>query len=496
MPYWANNERDFIMAWGAIAAAAAAVIGSAMQAKSAKDASKKAKKGSTKEIDYLRESRDIARMDTRHSRQAGATALNALMSMTGLAGGGGGVQYDENGWPIENQGGGFAPEGAAPEGVAPGLTPNAPPISDPRFEGGVERFGGGYGDAYNIQSRAYGGGMPRYGGGQMYNINEFGPENVYSGGALMRNPNPMTIGGQAGYVQPNAPPIGMAGPSRVQLGSPKPNYGRRDFAAMERPRMGRQRGYRRNTYNNPQIQSRGIGGFLNPFKKKGLGFAVGTLVDPVGGKKIAKGQDPVINKIAGEKGKVGSLPNTDWTYNRKGKIAKTGYGHWNNDLGAYVDRRGNKKKNQAAPPTGWEDPNAITEDIDTTLGQDYNFQTDPGYQFRFEEGQRALDRSASASGGLLSGGLARKAMRYGQGFASNEYTNVYNRIAGIAGMGQVANQHAGNAAMQAGQGMGNAVSNAYNARASGQIMQGNAVNQGVQNLGAVDWDSIFNKGGK
>ena len=104
----------------------------------------------------------------------------------------------------------------------------------------------------------------------------------------------------------------------------------------------------------------------------------------------------------------------------------------------------------------------------------YNFMTDPGYEFRIGEGGRALERGAAASGGLLSGGFARKMTRYAQDYASNEYTNVYNRIAGIAGMGANASNQAGGRAMQGGEGMSNAAGNRGYYSASGYVAQGNA----------------------
>jgi hypothetical protein len=149
--------------------------------------------------------------------------------------------------------------------------------------------------------------------------------------------------------------------------------------------------------------------------------------------------------------------------------------------------------------TGMDGPSTVklngNTDIDTTQGLDYNFRTDPGYQFRFEEGQRALDRGAAARGGLLSGGYGRKAIRYGQGFASNEYTNVYNRIANIAGMGQVANQFAGNAALQAGAGMGAAASARGINSAYGSIASGNALGNAANTIGGLPWDQWFGGGG-
>lgn len=59
-----------------------------------------------------------------------------------------------------------------------------------------------------------------------------------------------------------------------------------------------------------------------------------------------------------------------------------------------------------------------------------DFKTDPGYGFRMKEGMQALDRSAAARGGLLSGATLKGAERFGQDMASNEYNNAYNRYVG------------------------------------------------------------------
>ena len=55
------------------------------------------------------------------------------------------------------------------------------------------------------------------------------------------------------------------------------------------------------------------------------------------------------------------------------------------------------------------------------------FQADPGYAFRLSEGQKALERSAAARGGLLSGGTGKRIAAYGQEAASQEYNNAFNR---------------------------------------------------------------------
>lgn len=57
-------------------------------------------------------------------------------------------------------------------------------------------------------------------------------------------------------------------------------------------------------------------------------------------------------------------------------------------------------------------------------------QAEPGYQFRLGQGTQAIENSAAARGGLLSGNTGRALTDYGQNFASNEYGNIYNRKQG------------------------------------------------------------------
>jgi len=56
-----------------------------------------------------------------------------------------------------------------------------------------------------------------------------------------------------------------------------------------------------------------------------------------------------------------------------------------------------------------------------------NVANAPGFRFRLDEGLKALQNSAAAKGLLRSGGTLKDFMKYGQGFASNEFQNVYNR---------------------------------------------------------------------
>ena len=127
------------------------------------------------------------------------------------------------------------------------------------------------------------------------------------------------------------------------------------------------------------------------------------------------------------------------------------------------------------------------------------FQADPGYAFRLKEGLRALDRSAAARGGLLSGNQLRGVTEYGQNLASQEYTNAFNRyqaeraarmqpLQSLAGVGQSASNTLAGAAGQLGTGMASAYGQlgSGTAAAYGQLGAGTASAYGQlgQNIGA------------
>jgi hypothetical protein len=110
---------------------------------------------------------------------------------------------------------------------------------------------------------------------------------------------------------------------------------------------------------------------------------------------------------------------------------------------------------------------------------------DPSYQFRLGEGMKALERSAAARGGLISGGALKAAQRYGQDFASTEFGNAYNRLAGLAGIGQTATNTMGSNAGQFGVNAGNNMMAGANARASGYVGGANALTGGLSNAANI-----------
>ena len=104
---------------------------------------------------------------------------------------------------------------------------------------------------------------------------------------------------------------------------------------------------------------------------------------------------------------------------------------------------------------------------------------DPGYAFRQAEGEKAIDRAASARGRYYAPATMQALDRYNQNYATNEFSNVYNRNANLAGLGQVGTT----AGVAAGANMAKTQSELLgsmgNARASGYMGMANAAAGGI-----------------
>lgn len=95
-------------------------------------------------------------------------------------------------------------------------------------------------------------------------------------------------------------------------------------------------------------------------------------------------------------------------------------------------RMGSVKPGEAGPVF---DPGTLLDNF--TLA---DYEADPGYAFRFSEGQKALDKSMAARGLGISGANIKGAVKYGQDMGSQEYGNAFNRFqAGRASQSDVYN---------------------------------------------------------
>jgi hypothetical protein len=126
--------------------------------------------------------------------------------------------------------------------------------------------------------------------------------------------------------------------------------------------------------------------------------------------------------------------------------------------------------------------------------QDFAAGIDPGYQFRLQQGQEATNRMANTGGGLIGGNALQGLQNYSQGLASEEYgntfarnqlekTNIFNRLASLAGLGQISLGQTTNASTTAAGNIGSNIANAGAATAGGIVGSSNALSGGLQNAG-------------
>lgn len=137
---------------------------------------------------------------------------------------------------------------------------------------------------------------------------------------------------------------------------------------------------------------------------------------------------------------------------------------------------------QASPPAAQTPQQPAAEEAEP-----YDFTGSPGYQWRYNEGLRALENGLIGRGLGLSGRAVKEAQRFGQNYAADEFNAEFARNASLAGLmppsinsmnsliGGFA-QNAGNLAMNQGHiGAQSAYNNAN--------IWGNALNNLIQGMG-------------
>lgn len=141
--------------------------------------------------------------------------------------------------------------------------------------------------------------------------------------------------------------------------------------------------------------------------------------------------------------------------------------------------------------------------------------SEPGYQFTQQQGLDALNKEAAATGNIFSGNTLTEASKFNTGLASTFYNDAYNRalqtygtnynvwhqnqldqynrLANLAGFGQVSATQLGNLGQAAasntaqidltsGRNIAQEMNNAAAAEASGYVGAGNALSGGVNSL--------------
>lgn len=169
----------------------------------------------------------------------------------------------------------------------------------------------------------------------------------------------------------------------------------------------------------------------------------------------------------------------------------------------------NKTPAAATGPTGYPDPNdpgymgadaTGGDSTDPAFGsftkpftvEDFYNYADPGYAFQLQQGTQALQNSAAAGSGALSGAALKDLLKYNQDYAGTAYNdafnryqtqqgNIFSRLASILQLGQNAAAGVGSQGTNLAGNAGQAISNAGTAAGAGIVGAGNAVNSGLTN---------------
>jgi len=123
--------------------------------------------------------------------------------------------------------------------------------------------------------------------------------------------------------------------------------------------------------------------------------------------------------------------------------------------------------------------------------------SNPGYQFRLNQGSQALDRSAAAKGQLFSGGAQAAQTQYAQDYASNEYDKALARYNTAIGQGQTAQSRVDNAGMTTAAGKSgvyNALAQLATTRAAGLTGVAMQTASGKSGVGATQASLYQNSG--
>ena len=146
----------------------------------------------------------------------------------------------------------------------------------------------------------------------------------------------------------------------------------------------------------------------------------------------------------------------------------------------------------------------------------FNYQADPGYAFRMKEGMNAMNATAAARGGLISGNALKAGQIYGQEMGSQEYQGSFNRYLSnyanaqntfqmnrnnlldplkfLTNIGQAgASNQAANVG-QFGSSQAANITGAANAQAAGQVGSANAYSNAIgQAIGGYQMNQLINR---
>lgn len=119
--------------------------------------------------------------------------------------------------------------------------------------------------------------------------------------------------------------------------------------------------------------------------------------------------------------------------------------------------------------------------LNTSYNDPTSVTNTPDYKFGVTQGMDALQNSAAARGGALSGNFLRSADQFGQDYATNYLGNYRSGNLAIANMGSGAAGNNANASNTSAGQIGNSYNYLGGAQASGAVGAANAFTGGAQN---------------
>jgi hypothetical protein len=125
-------------------------------------------------------------------------------------------------------------------------------------------------------------------------------------------------------------------------------------------------------------------------------------------------------------------------------------------------------------------------------------QYSPAYQFQLQQGEQGTLNADTSSNGALSGAAQKDLTSFNQNYANtafnnafNQYqtqqSNIYSRLAGIAGLGQTAASNTGSQGTQLAGQEAQSATNIGTAQAAGTVGAANAITGGLSSLSALPW---------
>ena len=205
--------------------------------------------------------------------------------------------------------------------------------------------------------------------------------------------------------------------------------------------------------------------------------AIGAVGSVVAGGEQASGQEQAANT---QQAMFNTIQGNEQPYIQEGQSA-------NSALSQLLGLTPATGKGGTASGTGLQG-GYLTQTFQPTMAQ---LESTPGYQFALQQGDQAINNANAPGIGAASGAAYKSLINYNQGLASTQYqnqfnnfqtqqNNIFNRLSGIASLGQNAAGNLGNNGAQLGTGIAQAQAGAAGSIAGGIV---GATNSASSNLG-------------